>query len=296
VQDGWLDIDGGVRSAGGAVDIGADQYDGTTYSFPERIIRVSASGNDANDGSSWTMAMGSISGAIIRAMGEGAEIWVAGGTPVPLGTYPVIRVPTFVYLYGGFIGYETNRSQRDWAKNSTVLGTTATVMQVQMLGFGEFSAFSGFTVQNGFYSAISCPVSFSGEISNNRIINNNGPFDSATAIFVAGNAQIINNVIASNRIGRTSVRITAGIYCDVGSAPLINLSERREKTPRAEPIGLRSFVWDSGGHHYQFPFTRRNCWPVGDGDSETVWTVPSPSKVLTELHEGSSSEDLPSTV
>lgn len=69
------DIDGEARLQGYCVDIGADEHIGIN-----RIIRVSTTGNDANDGSSWALAKKTIQAAINAASTIGcADIWVAKG-------------------------------------------------------------------------------------------------------------------------------------------------------------------------------------------------------------------------
>lgn len=79
IQTNWPDIDGKERGTAGTIDIGADQYDGTSYNIPDKVIRVDRGGSDSNDGSSWSKAMESIGGAITRAMVEGEKSgWLVG--------------------------------------------------------------------------------------------------------------------------------------------------------------------------------------------------------------------------
>jgi hypothetical protein len=72
-----------------------------------------------HDGKSWATAFTSVQDALAAGA---VEIWVAGGTYTP-GTD---RTATFQLrkggaLYGGFAGHETQRDQRDWQRNLTVL-------------------------------------------------------------------------------------------------------------------------------------------------------------------------------
>jgi predicted outer membrane repeat protein len=86
-------------------------------------IYVDATATGAGDGSSWTDAYADLQGALGQAV-EGDEIWVEAGTYMP--TAGTDRAATFqlldgVALYGGFNGTETDRNQRDWTANVTVL-------------------------------------------------------------------------------------------------------------------------------------------------------------------------------
>jgi hypothetical protein len=144
VVPGWPDIDGTARVLG-AVDIGADESDGTLWDVPGARLHVTPTGSDTNDGKSWTAAKATVGAAIAAAREEPGEIWVAAGT-----YSEHIVVPAFVYLYGGFAGTETALSQRDVAANPTVLdgSETPTVVASENAGY-LLSAIDGFTIQNG---------------------------------------------------------------------------------------------------------------------------------------------------
>jgi predicted outer membrane repeat protein len=81
---------------------------------------VSKSG-DGTDGRTWKKAFTNVQDALYRA-GSGDEIWVATGvyTPGPDvdDSFELIKG---VQVYGGFRGGETQRSQRDWEANPTIL-------------------------------------------------------------------------------------------------------------------------------------------------------------------------------
>jgi len=87
------------------------------------VYRVHSAGSDTNNGSSWAVALKSVTNALSR-VSAGDEIWIAGGTYKP--TTDGARTKSFqlvslVALYGGFAGTETNRTQRNWTNNHTVL-------------------------------------------------------------------------------------------------------------------------------------------------------------------------------
>lgn len=91
------------------------------------IVYVKVGKAGTEDGRSWGTAFNSLQEGVDRAsqiIAEGsvdaAEVWVAEGTYTST-TDPVVAMKPGVFLYGGFIGGETNRAQRD------VTGHRATV-------------------------------------------------------------------------------------------------------------------------------------------------------------------------
>ncbi|HPC64698.1 MAG TPA: right-handed parallel beta-helix repeat-containing protein [Anaerohalosphaeraceae bacterium] len=146
IDANWTDdIDGQDRIQGGSVDIGADESDGTLWDTDHPIIRVKPDGNDEADGQSWATAKKTIGRALAAVQNSGGEIWAAAGT------YPErINLSAYVYLYGGFAGNETERSQRNVVANPTILDGTGTPTIVTILNAGYLvCALDGWTVQNG---------------------------------------------------------------------------------------------------------------------------------------------------
>ena len=95
----------------------------TAIPTPLYVDADATAGN--NDGSSWDDAHVDLQGALAAAPGSGVvEIWVAEGTYRPAG--PGDRETSFqlldgVGIYGGFIGGEATRGERDPATNVTIL-------------------------------------------------------------------------------------------------------------------------------------------------------------------------------
>lgn len=91
------------------------------------IIYVNAAATGANNGSSWANAFTDLQAALAAANpggGDNIEIWVAKGTYKPSSSGD--REATFtlknrVALYGGFAGTETQRNQRNFTTNVTIL-------------------------------------------------------------------------------------------------------------------------------------------------------------------------------
>ena len=145
VNTGWTDIDGQNRIMGTAVDIGADESDGTVWSTSFPIIHVKPNGNDNLDGMTWATAKKTLGAAIFAAPSTGWEVWVAEGTY----SEHIFIVP-FVYLYGGFNGTEVSRDSRNVSANRTIIdgGGTKTIVESVNTGY-LVSALDGFTIQNG---------------------------------------------------------------------------------------------------------------------------------------------------
>ena len=94
-----------------------------TLAVPQTSIYVDADAGGANDGTSWDDAYTDLQDALTAAA-AGDEIWVAASTYKP--TDSTDRAIAFemvegVGIYGGFAGSETERSERDWDANPTVL-------------------------------------------------------------------------------------------------------------------------------------------------------------------------------
>ena len=219
VQPGWVDMDGQARIQNDYPDIGADESDGTQWTFTPAVVRVSPSGDDTNDGSSWFVGgpMRTVQAAADAASARGGEVWVAAGTYAER-----IQMLPYVSLYGGFRGTELYREQRDWRAYPTVLdgGAVDTVVEIRA-GLGTIEgALDGFTIRNGKRGGsgngggIVCAGS-SPTIANNLITANRG--DSGGGVYSSGSPTIINNVITGN-----TGLMGGGIYTAGGSALIAN--------------------------------------------------------------------------
>lgn len=94
-------------------------------------VNASAIGS-ANDGSSWANAYTNLTYAISNST-ECIELWVARGTYKPTSTIadqPAFTLKSGLVIYGGFYGNETQRSQRNWLTNATILSPSGTNVAV----------------------------------------------------------------------------------------------------------------------------------------------------------------------
>ncbi len=114
------------------------------------------------DGVSWDTAFPKIQDAVDAAVKAGAspiapaEVWVKEGVYTGWGDNPyqyemylgvcVLVLYPHVHVYGGFLGNETNRMQRDWQKNATIIDGEEEYRGV----FGANDAtLDGFTIRRG---------------------------------------------------------------------------------------------------------------------------------------------------
>ena len=99
--------------------------------------------------------------AALNIAKEGDEIWVVEGTynpTVPAGREATFQLESGVAIYGGFIGTETSREQRDWVTNITTLsgdiGTEGVIEDnsynvVTGSGVDDTAVLDGFTITAG---------------------------------------------------------------------------------------------------------------------------------------------------
>lgn len=121
------------------------------------VIHVKADSTGSPTGTSWATAINDLQIAIANAE-WGDEIWVAAGNYKPTsGTTrsATFRLPSGVKLYGGFAGWETSKSQRDWRLNESILsgeiGTPALTDNIFQVVTGGFSThLDGFVVEYGY--------------------------------------------------------------------------------------------------------------------------------------------------
>lgn len=144
VGESWKDIALGRRTEGSAVDIGADESDGTIPTAEAGVIRVSIEGENTSNGLTWDTAMRTIRSAISALPPEGGEIWIASGVFTEC-----VVLPTGCQIYGGFSGVESSRPQRDWTKHSTVIDGAWADSVISIYSGGYWAGIDGVTVTNG---------------------------------------------------------------------------------------------------------------------------------------------------
>lgn len=146
------------------------------------VIYVDADATGKETGTNWQDAYTDLQEALQRVrLGCGNEIWVAEGVYKPTDDADFCRA-TFklnekVAVYGGFAGSETQRSQRNWFKNKTVLSG-----QIEKGRFvddvvtindpNEVIVLDGFVITGGMKAAVVCSDDTTAHIEHNRILGN----------------------------------------------------------------------------------------------------------------------------
>lgn len=186
---------------------------GITQAASGAVIRVAKGGNNAFDGSDWSLAKGTVQAAITAAS-AGGEVWVAKGVYAEN-----ITLKGGVAVYGGFAGGETARSQRNWGANVTVLdGNASGTVVTCPSGLTSTAAIDGFTIRNGlgaFGGGISC-TSSSPTIANNTISGNSATYGGGIFCYYNSSPSISDNIITGN-----TASYGGGIECTSSSSPSI---------------------------------------------------------------------------
>ncbi|MGQ9809135.1 MAG: right-handed parallel beta-helix repeat-containing protein [Armatimonadota bacterium] len=246
-----------------------------------KVIRVKWDSPTNGPGSSWSNAYRTVSAALAAAV-SGDEVWVARGR---YGEKITLKMS--VGLYGGFVGTETARTQRDWRMNVTVLdgAGSGNVVTAPAAAISD-TVLDGFIIQNGEYG-IYC-FSSSPSIANN-VVWGNGQYGircessspTITNNTVAGNGRygiycaksspsITNNTVAGNEYGiyctKASPSITnntvvangTGIYCYLDSWPSITntimaFNRRGIYSYSSSPVLRSNCVYNPGGTDYDGP-------------------------------------------
>jgi gliding motility-associated-like protein len=202
------------------------------------VVYVNQVATGANNGASWANAYTDLQTGINAAAACNAEVWVARGTYTPKA-YPAGSAATTdtryyafymldsVKIFGGFVGTETIRTQRNFKNNSTILsgdiGTTGTntdncyhVMVNSGFPIDTVARLDGFTIKDGYSVGASSQVL---TINGNDIDRRRG----AGIYMHTASPHLINCIITTNSTSTSSSEGRGGgIFMQTGSPRIEN--------------------------------------------------------------------------
>ena len=203
------------------------------------VVYVNIDASGSNNGSSWIHAYTDLQSALTTAS-SGDTIWVAKGTYKP--TTGTDRSVSFVMIegvaiYGGFIGTEAKREDRDWKNNETILsGVLDGVKSYHVVKGNKTARLDGFTITGGYADGGGTDNSGAGMLNyslvgyeNLSIVNclfdGNKAFDYGGAIYnYHSDAEIINCRFTNNSVEVSSGGAGKGgaIANNISSTPMTN--------------------------------------------------------------------------
>ena len=154
---------------------------------------------DCSGGQSWGTAFQTIEKGI-ECASPGDEIWVKMGTYKPgLSLY----VDKDISIYGGFDGEESERDERNWESNETIVDQENSG---RCFDIASSATIDGFTISNGqYFAGAGMYIEYTSSnvfVNNCKFFNNNAP--SGGGIFNASSDLTVNNCsFISNSSGST---------------------------------------------------------------------------------------------
>lgn len=204
------------------------------------IFYVNKDASGANDGTSWVNAYTDLQDALGVATAND-EIWVAEGTYKPTndGDRDIsFFIPSGVEVYGGFVGGESNREQRDWINNVTILSgnigseniqTDNSYNVVDIENTTNSTILDGFTVSDGYANGnsstrfVGAGIIAADEANatlKNLIITNNVASSDGGGLYLSGfsNPDLFNVTFSNNFSNRNG----GAIFGELGSISIEN--------------------------------------------------------------------------
>lgn len=199
------------------------------------------------DGTSWTSSVGVVQAAIDAAT-SGDEIWVA------MGRYNeslILREGSI--LYGGFMGTETNREERNWVENETILDGKGMSKRAILIREVNNTIIDGFTITNAEGEEEGAGVYYrgveSGTLTNSQIVDND-VYLSAGVVCVESSPSINNCLISHNDNGVYIHYYSRPVLTDctiTNNSNTMNDAIGLECDYRANPILIRCLI----SNHYR---------------------------------------------
>jgi len=161
---------------------GQQQANQSKISTSNRVVYVNYNIASWGDGKSWESAYARLDDGLKDASRDGAEVWVAQGTYVPKGTdrNATFNLTPGVRLYGGFDGSEKQRSQRNPARNNTMLSGDIgkkgrqTDNTYHVITGADKTTLDGFTITGGYADGTFYDSRGGGLVNAPRIVDGKG--------------------------------------------------------------------------------------------------------------------------
>jgi predicted outer membrane repeat protein len=191
-----------------------------------------ASGNDGYEGRSWSTPKATVQAGLTAAVYfGGCEIWVAQGTYTPtMGSDPnaTFQLEEGVDLYGGFVGGESYRDERNWETNTTILsGDLGTENTYHVVTGADDSMIDGFTIADGDATDYDTNDNGGGMLNEgvsptvvNCTFTNNSAWEWGGGMYNANASPIVTNCVFLNNEGSGYIGSGGGI-CNVDSTTVI---------------------------------------------------------------------------
>jgi M6 family metalloprotease-like protein len=185
----------------------------TYYLTVPRVVYVDASAPAGfRAGRSWSTACKTIAAGLNQAF-PGYEVWVKAGT-----YNERVTMKPNIAMYGGFIGTEGARAQRNPTVNFTIIDGQSTGTTVSAGSAVSNSVIDGFVIRNGKAQSgggINCTAS-SLTISNNQITGNTATNTGGGIYCSNSTARIVDNIICNN-----NAVDGAGVYLYGPTSPFV---------------------------------------------------------------------------
>ncbi len=204
-----------------ALAVQAGNASGLADAFPPAIRVKPVGASSGVCGASWDTACDLHYALSISIPGD--ELWVAAGTYKPTNSTDrsvTFSLPSNVALYGGFAGTETQRNQRDWTTNVTILSgdidnndsQTPVITDIETVTGNDTNSnnvvtIAGNTILDGF-----------------TITGGNAQFDfdavGGGIDILAGNPILSNVIVSGNRVDGAG----GGVFIEKGNPTLTNVT------------------------------------------------------------------------
>ncbi len=287
----WTDHNGTLDTTSNCITAtGVTSFSTWMLAAPREPVYVDADATGNDDGTSWEDAFNDLQDALGFAT-YGDEIWVAEGTykPVPLtvtGRITAFHMLPGVKMYGGFVGTETDRSQRDWATHVVTLsGDIGTIGSygdnsfhvVVGTGVTETAVLDGFLVTGGYANGGSAPNDRGGGIylSGGRPIIRHCTIAGNRAVFYGGGMVVTNAgapIVADSTFINNTVSYYGGGMASIGNSPsqIVNVRFLHNTSTSGHGGGALSFQSTPTYVNTVFSGNRAN---IGDGGGLYNWSA-----------------------